>query len=121
MHGDAEAGNQVSESETQSAILSYLKTQTHRLDFWRVPVAGIRMKGCRKASPLKGHPDIAGVIHGNGRYFAIEVKQPGAKMYQEQLQWGLKLQKAGALYFVANSVEDVMIELSVNKTRFMVK
>lgn len=101
----------VREAEVQAAIQDYLDA----IDVlhWRVCVAAIPARtsvGGRRwrKNKLKGHPDLAGVREG-GRYFAIEVKRPGAEanLSPEQLTWKADLERRGVLYVVASSVEDV--------------
>lgn len=101
------------EQDIQREIVSWLDTQKAigRLDHWRVTI-GVALvgKGIRRKNPLKGHPDLAGVLRPGARYFTIEVKRPGSlagRWYPEQLEWGTRLREDGVLYIVATSVEDV--------------
>lgn len=96
------------EAEIQRAILDWLEVSGHL--HWRVCVSAVMGGGGKffRANPMKGHPDIAGVLRPSGRYFAIEVKRPsGSRWYPEQLEWRDRLSEAGVLYLVASSVEDV--------------
>jgi hypothetical protein len=52
-----------------------------------------------------GHPDIAGVYQGRALY--IEVKQPGKHPNEAQQAFIDALLDAGALAFVATSIDDV--------------
>jgi len=96
----------VKESEIQRQILNYLGKAG--ILHWRVCLGAVAGSGFRRSNPMKGHPDIAGVLKG-GRYFAIEVKRPGKKVtwYPEQLEWRDRLSEAGVLYIAATSVDDV--------------
>jgi hypothetical protein len=104
----------MSESVTQTAILDWLKRQQDvgKLIYWRVPLGGVRHGGVTKKNPMKGMPDVCGVLRG-GRYFAIEVKDDVKCAFnRDQVDWALKLQKIGALYLVATTLEDVVKALS---------
>ena len=93
------------EKEIQARILSWLEAAGHL--HWKMHVAGMRFSGKgRGRNPLTGHPDIAGVLK-SGRYFAIEVKQPGAKLKPHQSEWRRDLEANGVLYIVATCVDDV--------------
>jgi len=100
------------ESDIQRAIMDWLTT--HGVTWWRVPLAGIfhQIGGKRilKRNPMRGHPDLAGVI--GGIYFAIEVKRPGGKLSEVQHEWARRLRAAGAVYIVATSVGDVRARLA---------
>ena len=54
----------------------------------------------------RGTADIIGILKG-GRFLGIEVKREGKNPTPEQLRWGEKVTKAGGLYLVAHSVDEV--------------
>lgn len=99
----------VKEQDVQRAILDFLdaKGVTH----WRCNLGGVRRSGIGMTkNPMKGFPDIAGVMPGgDGRLFGIEVKRPrdSARLSPEQIAWRDKLTKSGAVHVIATSVEDV--------------
>ena len=100
------------EAEIQKQITSYL---TLRKVLWfRVPVGGMRVGGGRRVkSPLKGCPDLLAVLGGVGRLMAIECKVPkGGKWYPEQLEWRARLEAAGVIYIVGDSLEAVSERLN---------
>ena len=41
---------------------------------WRAAIGGVRVSGIVARNPMKGHPDIGGVLKPTGRYFTVEVK-----------------------------------------------
>jgi hypothetical protein len=95
------------EKDIQRSILDFLEASG--IFHWRICLAAVPIAGGKfyRTNPMKGHPDIAGILKG-GRYFTIEVKRPTrAKWYPEQLQWKDKLTGAGVVYITATSVEDV--------------
>lgn len=101
-----------SEADIQRAILDWLEASG--ILHWRVCLAAIPGGGGKffRKNPMRGHPDVAGVVSPGGRYFAIEVKRPrGAKWSLEQHDWAMRLTAAGVLYIVATSVGDVAAAL----------
>lgn len=100
----------MSETDIKRAIMDYLELEASRgkLHFWPVHLGPVKVGGARKRNPMRGHPDIAGVLVPTGRYFGIEVKKPNERFTQEQMDWALKLQKAGALFLTATCVEEVI-------------
>jgi hypothetical protein len=107
----------VKEQEIQRAILDFLDARgvTH----WRCNLGGVRNRGSGsgwRANPMKGFPDIAGIMPGgDGRLFGIEVKTPATavRLSDEQRVWRAKLLAAGAVHLVATSVEDVRRSLAL--------
>lgn len=55
-----------------------------------------------------GLPDIMGVQKGTGRLVAIEVKQPGKKPTELQVQRMNKLKEYGAIVGVATSIDEAI-------------
>lgn len=66
---------------------------------------GMRMRSMPKYS-AKGIADI--IVVDNGKFIALEVKRPGAKLRPEQAEWGLKVIKAGGNYIKVTSVEEAI-------------
>ena len=56
----------------------------------------------------KGHPDLTGFRHSDGKIFFIEVKNARGKLREEQIKYGKFLQQYPVLYGVARSVEDAL-------------
>ena len=54
---------------------------------------------------IPGVPDVIGSY--NGSFLGVEVKQPGKKPTQVQLLFHKQLRGAGALVYVATSLEEV--------------
>ena len=94
------------ETDIQSAILKAF--QARGITHWRTVVNGRRVKGGRASNPMKGFPDIAGVVGQTGKLFVCEVKKPGGKLSAEQIEWGKRLTQAGVLYMVAYSLDDAL-------------
>ena len=91
------------EKQIQTSILKYLNS----------------LPGCMAVARLgaahnKGQADIYGSL--NGQHFEIEVKQPGAVASKLQVKMLEKWNKAGAVAFVAHSVDDVK-NILVDKPR----
>lgn len=104
----------MSETDIKREIMDWLTVQTEKghLIYWPVHLGAVKVGGARKRNPMRGHPDIAGVLMDvgpfSGMYFAIEVKKPGQGFSQEQMDWALKLQKAGAVYMAVTSLQEVI-------------
>lgn len=98
----------VKESVIQKAILEWLRTQSHWLDAWRVPLGPMLVgKGHSAPNPMKGFPDIMGVF-SDGRMFAIEVKSETGRLRPEQKAWRDRLDVRGVVWIEARSLEDVL-------------
>ena len=61
----------------------------------------------RKCSPIKGFPDIAGVLP-SGKFFAIELKTDKGRLSIEQVDWITKLNFSGAIAVVLRSKDEIM-------------
>lgn len=96
----------MTESEIQTQILNWLyKSGILR---WRCNIGGVRVKGATVRNPMRGFPDIAGIIPGTiGHLFVIEVKTETGRLSVDQETWRANLESAGALYILARSLDDV--------------
>jgi hypothetical protein len=96
------------ESELLSYALICLKQSG--LVSWRVPngpvTHSVNGNTVRKKSPIKGFPDLAGVLP-NGKFFAIELKTDKGRLSPEQLDWITKLNMSGAMAVVLRSKEEI--------------
>lgn len=96
------------ESELLSFALTCLKQSG--LVYWRVPngpvMHSIGTKQIRKKSPIKGFPDIAGVMP-NGKFFAIELKTDKGRLSPEQTEWITKLNMSGAMAIVLRTKDEI--------------
>lgn len=97
--------------------MNWLKT--NRIMHWRVSLGPVAVRrGGRiqwRKNPMKGHPDIAGVL--NGRLFVIEVKAEGGRLDVDQKKWQRDLIAAGALYVLAYSLDDVVYCLKTQRNK----
>jgi VRR-NUC domain. len=99
------------EKDIQRAICDWLAY--NRYFFWRsnnVPVYSRSNDGIKRFRSLpkytpKGIPDIM-VLH-EGKYIALEVKRPSAKLRPEQAEFGAKVTLAGGLYHIVHSIDEV--------------
>ena len=74
-----------------------------------MPLGGVRHAGRNKANPLKGFPDLFGVLkRRSGVMFAIEVKTEKGMLSPEQLTWFARLDALGCAVCVARSAEQAM-------------
>jgi hypothetical protein len=96
------------ESELLSFALTCLKQSG--LVYWRVPngpvMHSINGKMIRKCSPIKGFPDIAGVLP-SGKFFAIELKTDKGRLSPEQVEWITKLNHTGGIAIVLRSKDEI--------------
>jgi len=100
------------ESELQRAALDYLRAA--KIVHWRMPLGAVThsVKGreIRKKNPLKGFPDIAGIINKGpnmGAFFAIELKSKNGRMTQEQVMWAGVITGAGGFHAVVRSIDEL--------------
>jgi hypothetical protein len=92
------------ERDIQSSICDYLSARRHF--FWRNNTGAAKLEGgrfIRFGTP--GSPDII-VVHVGRPYF-LEVKRPGTHQSPEQKAFQAEAEKAGALYAVVRSIDDV--------------
>jgi len=95
------------ESDIGRDIMQYLRLrhipaiQTHGLHY--LPGGGVRIVRPHR----KGAPDIIGCMPKTGRMFQVEVKGPDGIVSADQEQVMREFRQAGALVFVARSVQDV--------------
>lgn len=106
-----------SETQIQAAILEYLhlrKIMAWRCQAIAAPIRrGNTIVGLRRANPETiGIPDILGVIRG--RLFAIEVKTSVGRPSPAQLEWKEKLERNGALWTIARSVDEAIAFIDKN-------
>jgi len=105
----------IKESDLQRVVLQWLKV--HDICAWRMPVGpvvhslgkGSNVKQFWKASPIKGFPDIAGVLKRKypGKFFTIELKSSTGKLRNEQREWMNTLHQAGAVVAVVRSIDEL--------------
>ncbi len=102
--------SKVKESQIQKAILEYL--QLRRIYCWKNHSTGIfNAKGGGFIPTGKpGISDILGILKG-GRFLAIEVKKPGGKLSDYQVEFIDDINERGGLAFVAYSIDDVITKL----------
>jgi len=97
------------ESELLSFALNCLKQSG--MVYWRVPngpvMHSINGRMIRKCSPIKGFPDIAGVLP-SGKFFAIELKTDKGRLSPEQHEWITKLNMSGAMAIVLRTKDEIM-------------
>jgi hypothetical protein len=84
------------ESSIQDKIAKYLRRQQ---DVYPIKTHGACLMGQR------GLPDFVGCCQG--KFFGVEVKQPGEKATPIQLFQRRQIHKAGGLSIVATSLEEV--------------
>jgi hypothetical protein len=97
----------------EADLLSYALTSLKRsgLVAWRCPNGPVMhsINGGQKVfkkSPIKGFPDIAGVMP-NGKFFAIELKTPKGRLSPEQVEWITRLNMTGAMAIVLRTREEI--------------
>lgn len=97
----------------ESDLLSYTLTRLKQAGLlaWRVSNGPVirSINGDQKVfskSPIKGFPDVAGVL-ANGRFFAIELKTEKGRLRPEQLEWITKLNMSSAMAVVLRSREEI--------------
>lgn len=94
-----------SEQEVQKAIIDYL--QYHRVFCWKQNNTGVYKHSTGRYIPSgkKGLPDIVAVV--GGKFVGIECKRKGGVQTESQKLFQTQLERAGGLYILARSIEDV--------------
>jgi hypothetical protein len=97
------------ESELLSFALTCLKQSG--LVYWRVnnsPSLFNNKNGqvCFRKSPVKGFPDIAGMLK-NGRLFAMEIKTEKGRLSPEQIEWITKINHSNGMAVVLRNKEEI--------------
>ncbi len=101
----------VLERDIQKGICDWLRQR--EVFFWRsnnIPVFSTSNDGVRRFRSLpkdtpRGLPDIM-IVH-EGKFIALEVKRPGAKLRPEQAEFGIKLCTHGGQYYKVQSLDEV--------------
>jgi penicillin-binding protein-related factor A (putative recombinase) len=104
----------LSEKQIENSILSWLEMKG--IYAWKTKTVGtfdVRSGKFIRSSRLyrKGVADVIGILPGQGRLFAIEVKSRKGKLQAHQKEFLDKVQSKGGLAFVARSIDEVETEL----------
>jgi hypothetical protein len=86
----------------------------HGLRIWKNATGVAEQDGRKIRFGLKGSADILGIIGGQGKFLAIEVKTGRGRQTKEQKAFQKMIENHGGLYILARSVEDVKKALAVN-------
>ena len=99
------------EQDIQRQILDFLRFKG--IYCWKNSTVGIfnPKTGGYIPSHAKGVSDILGILPG-GRFLAIEVKRPGGRPSEHQVQFLQEINGRRGLAFIAYSVEDVERQLN---------
>lgn len=99
----------MSEADLLSFALKYLTM--NKIVHWRMPLGAVMRTIGKKIihcpSPVKGMPDICGILP-SGRFFGIELKSLKGKMSPEQLQWNHKINNANGLAVVIKTEDELI-------------
>ena len=107
------------ERDVQRAIIEYLSAHRGVAFYGRfnsgTAITGDAQGNTRytRFNTIKGFPDIHGMMKG-GTALYIEVKRPGGRLTDEQDEFLQKVRDNGGIGFMAQSVDDVMHELTLN-------
>jgi len=102
----------MTETETETEIKKDIYEFLFNLEGFLVvetPNQGRLLKGKRLPVKEKGVPDLTGCCVG--KYIAIEVKKPGGKQSEFQKLFEQKVIRCGGLYWLVESVDDVIKKL----------
>ena len=97
-----------SEHDIQSLILIYVTSLSETFAF-RMNTGKARMGGRFVTFGIPGQPDIFAIIQG--RFVGIEVKTETGRQSKDQKNWQRNCERAGGIYILARSVDDVRIVL----------
>lgn len=93
-----------SEHDIQSLILIYVTSLPNTFAF-RMNTGKARMGGRFVTFGIPGQPDIFAIIQG--RFVGIEIKSAAGRQSKDQKNWQRNCERAGGIYILARSVEDV--------------
>lgn len=80
--------------------------------FWRNNSGAHRVGNRFIRYGCPGSADILGVLPPTGRLLAVEVKRAkGGRLSEDQRRWGESVTRAGGLYVVASSIDDLKAAL----------
>ena len=111
----------VREADIQHSILDYLSYMRifHYRNNSGAMIGEYKGKKSFDRFGAKGSPDIICVI--DGRYIGIEVKSEIGRQSENQQIFQDRLEKAGGLYILARSLDDVINELNTDKIKKTIK
>lgn len=95
------------EADFQRQLLLWLKR--HKIEHWRMPLGPVvRNGGQWTKNPLKGFPDIMGLLtkEHHGKAWALELKSPTGKITKEQTDWLARLKMHGAAVAVITNLAE---------------
>ena len=96
------------EADFQRTVLEFLRK--NHVEHWRMTMGPVLKKGGTWAqNPLKGFPDIAGVLQKKhpGKFWALELKTATGRLSLEQSAWLVRLKAAGAEAAVVTNLMEV--------------
>lgn len=97
-----------SETQIQASLMAWLEGM--HVFFWRNNTGRMRKNGRMIQFGSVGAPDIIGLVpDGSGRCFGVEVKTETGRQSGGQMEWEAAFTKAGGLYIVARSVDDLAV------------
>src|ERR1700690_196197 len=95
----------ISEHDVQAQILDYLRFKVKFVR--RQNVGAAKLKGHWVRFAKKGDPDIYCIYKGH--YIGIEVKKPGEKQSEEQIEAMKEIRAAQGTYILAERLDDVTL------------
>jgi len=95
----------IRERDIQKSILDWLSLR--RIFHWRASVGAMKIRGHFYHFGQAGQPDIMAVLKSTGQFCGIEVKAGGKEQSRKQREFQAEVERAGGLYIVAHSLEDV--------------
>lgn len=99
----------VREQSIQNAILLAVQERYPLGLFYRRNVGAVKTDHGFVKFGMAGQADIAGIL--NGFAIEIEVKADRGKQSEAQANWQRAVERAGGVYILARSVEDVLDQL----------
>lgn len=99
------------EADIQKDVLQALHTLGHAA--WRINTMGVPIhrkgeEGHFRPAPTKGIADVLGIRKRDGRFIAVEVKQPGKKPSDDQEIFLDQVRRKGGIAIVATSIDDIL-------------
>ncbi|MHC1728040.1 MAG: hypothetical protein AB9866_18900 [Syntrophobacteraceae bacterium] len=92
----------MAEHELQNLIIQFLRYDRYGF-YWRNNTGTARKGKCYVKFGLKGSADIIG-LH-QGRFVAIECKDKGKGIEEDQIKFQQEVERAGGIYYLANDFD----------------
>ena len=100
-----------SEAQVLQAVCRILRMHAAVGTWWRANTGAAQYGGRHVKFGVTGQPDLMVILKPSGRFLALEVKRPGAKMTLEQDAFLKSVARSGGISAVVHSASEAMMVL----------